>query len=102
MLPPREQQGDLEMSSFVREQGAARKLKAAASEKYEHRGSSKLAPAACCGGSVGDRVGETVGGQRPLPWPLRYLLAWFSVVGPAVGLQLPSEAWPEPNGLARG
>ena len=32
-------------------------------------------------------------GKREAEWPLRYLLAWFSVVGAAVGLRLPPAAW---------
>ena len=32
-------------------------------------------------------------GKQGAEWPLRYLLAWFSVVGTAVGLRLPPAAW---------
>jgi Autophagocytosis associated protein, active-site domain len=32
-------------------------------------------------------------GQQEASWPLRYLLAWFSVVGAAAGLRLPPAAW---------
>lgn len=47
-------------------------------------GSSVDACAAAGAGGIGKREAE---------WPLRYLLAWFSVVGAAVGLRLPPAAW---------
>ena len=31
--------------------------------------------------------------KQEADWPLRYLLAWFSVVGTAVGLRLPAAVW---------
>lgn len=32
-------------------------------------------------------------GKQEAEWPLRYLLAWFSVVGTAAGLRLPAAVW---------
>lgn len=43
------------------------------------------------GGSAATRGYGSAGGCSS--WPLRYLLAWFSVVGAAVGLRLPPDLW---------